>query len=114
MSYQRCTSDKEEVSNIVKDILQDGDHLNTEILIYFDEDDKEWTIIKDKRFFSYGLKFEDKLAHLENLIEMCSLELKDAEKVTSVDEHQCVVNDLIQKLNVGMLKYKNNEIEWSE
>ncbi|MET3209710.1 UNVERIFIED_CONTAM: hypothetical protein ABIC26_002657 [Paenibacillus sp. PvR008] len=114
MSYQTCTSDKEEVSNIVKDILQNEYHPNTEILIYFDEDDGEWTIAKDKRFFSHGFKFEDKVAHLEKLISMCHYQMLRIERMTNVYNIKGIVKDVAWELNDEMQKYKNNKIEWSE
>ncbi|MGR6760329.1 hypothetical protein ACU1JV_00600 [Paenibacillus sp. T2-29] len=110
MSYQACTTNKEEVSDIVKFILHNEDHANTEILIYFDEDDSEWTITKDKRFFSHGLKVEDKVAHLEKLIESCRQELFKFTKPIDVDDMREIINGVMHDLKDGMLKYSNNEI----
>jgi len=111
MSYQECTSNKEAVSEIIRNILKDEDHPNTELLIYFE--DNEWCITKDKRFYSYGLKVEDKLVHLENLIRICEGQLKRIEDMTNIQNIKGILKDVAYGLNEGMVNYKNNKIEWS-
>ncbi|WP_311078158.1 hypothetical protein [Paenibacillus polymyxa] len=114
MSYQVCTTIKEEVSDIVRNILQNENHPNTEFLIYFDEDDKEWTITKDRRFFSHGLKVEDKVVHLERLIESCRQELLKFTKPIDIDDMREIVNGVMYDLKDGMFKYSNSEFELSK
>ncbi|WP_063562960.1 hypothetical protein [Paenibacillus sp. O199] len=112
MSFQETTTNKDAVSEIVGDILKDEDHPNTEILIYFE--DGEWCITKDRRFYSHGLKMEDKVAHLEGIIEACKQELSKFTKPIDIHDMREIVNGVMYDLKVGMQKYKSNEIEWSK
>ncbi|PZT57402.1 hypothetical protein [Paenibacillus silvae] len=111
MSYQETTTNKEAVSEIVRDILKDEDHPNTELLIYFE--DGEWSITKDKRFYSYGLKVEDKVKHLEGIIESCIKELQQFTRPIDSDDMGEIVNGVMYDLKIGMQKYQDREIEWS-
>ncbi|MGV2887177.1 hypothetical protein [Paenibacillus taichungensis] len=112
MSYQESTAHKDEVGQVVHSILRDENHPNTEILIYFE--DGEWCITKDRRFFSYGLKVEDKLSHLESIIESCKKELHKFTKPIDLDDMREIVQGVMYDLNIGMQRYENNEIEWSK
>ncbi|WP_339193887.1 hypothetical protein MKY95_19110 [Paenibacillus sp. FSL P4-0176] len=111
MSYQESTTQKDEVGQVVHSILKDEDHPNTEILIYFE--DGEWCITKDKRFYSYGLKIEDKVKHLEGIIESCKNELQKFTKPIDIDDMREIANGVMYDLQTGIKKYKNNEIDWS-
>lgn len=111
MSYQETTTNRETVSEIVRDILKDEDHPNTELLIYFE--DGEWCITKDRRFYSYGLKVEDKVKHLEGVIESCMKELQHFTRPIDSDDMREIINGVMYDLKIGMQKYKNNEIDWS-
>lgn len=53
ISLHNSTKLKTATGSIVDDMLKNEEHSNTEVLIYFN-DEEEWTIIKDRRFFSYG------------------------------------------------------------
>lgn len=114
MSLQNSTSSKKKVSCIVDEMLRNDDEPNTEVLIYFNEEDNEWEIIKDKRFFSYGLKIEDKVAHLEKLVKMCYNQMSRINEMNNIVNIKGIVRDVAWELNDGMLKYKHNEIEWSK
>ncbi|QSF43447.1 hypothetical protein [Paenibacillus tianjinensis] len=113
MSEHASTGLKEEVGTIVDKLLKNEDRPNTEVLIYFDAEEGKWSITRDRRFFSYGLKVEDKLAHLEKLISMCYGQLVRTDDMTNIYNIKGILKDVAWELNDGMLKYKNNEIEWS-
>lgn len=113
MSLHNSTKFKTEIGSIVDDMLKNEEHPNTEVLIYFNDEEEEWTIIKDRRFFSYGLTVEDKLAHLEKLVELCYHQMIRIGEMSNVGNIKGIVKDVAWELKDGMNKYKNNKIEWS-
>ncbi|MFL1672640.1 hypothetical protein [Paenibacillus dendritiformis] len=112
MSLHNSTKLKTEIGSIVDSMLKNEEHPNTEVLIYFN-DEEEWTIIKDRRFFSYGLTVEDKVSHLEKMVEMCYRQMLRINEMSNVGNIKGIVKDVAWELKDGMNKYKNNKIERS-
>ncbi|MFB5758975.1 hypothetical protein [Paenibacillus medicaginis] len=56
MSCHDSTENKNEVAKIVDEMLLNEDHPNTEILIYFDEEDEDWTITRTIKLNGHNIK----------------------------------------------------------
>lgn len=113
MSLHTATEHKNKIGTIVQSMIDAGDQTNLEVLVYFEDEDNEWKITKDRRYFSHGFKLEDKINHLEKLISKIQSGLKHAQTAKNLHNTQGIIRDVQFEINESMSDYKNNDIEWA-